>query len=154
MTTLPGTPDRFRRIDSTRRSRFAVVAQQPLEMILVRQLASYLAVPIWVTDDTGNLIFYNEPAENLVGASFEEVGPINADRLADMFKTTDLEGNPVETSGLALARALNSRSPAHGTIRFSGVDDVSHDIEVVAVPITGQGDRFLGVMVTFWEVGG
>lgn len=127
---------------------------QPLEMILVRQLASYLAVPIWVTDHEGNLVYYNEPAEELLGVSFEDAGPINAERLATMFRTTDLDGNPLGPNELTVSRSLSSRAPAHGDLRFSGFDGVVRTIEVTAIPITGQGDRFLGVMVTFWEKGG
>ena len=127
------------------------MAQQPLEMILVRQLASYLAVPIWVADHEGNLVYYNEPAEKLLGVSFEDAGPINAERLATMFQATDLEGNPLQPEDLAVSRSLMGRAPTHGSLRFSGFDGVTRAIEVTAIPITGQGDRFLGVMVTFWE---
>lgn len=125
---------------------------QPLEMILVRQLASYLAVPIWVNDHDGNLVYYNEPAEKLVGVSFEDAGPINAERLTTMFRATDLDGNPMAAEDLTVSRALISRAPTHGNLRFSGLDGVTRKIEVTAIPITGQGDRFLGVMVTFWEM--
>ncbi len=33
------------------------MAQQPLEMILVRQLAGYLFVPVLVVDTTGTVVF-------------------------------------------------------------------------------------------------
>ncbi len=128
------------------------MAAQPMEMILVKQLASYLAVPIWVTDADGNLVYYNPPAERLVGASFDEVGVINAEALPQVFKTTDFEGNPIDSSDLSVARALATKSPAHGALRFWGLNQVARDVEVTAIPITGQGDRFLGVMVTFWEI--
>ena len=51
-------------------------AQQPVEMILLRQVASYLTIPIWMMDSDGNLVFYNEPAETLLGIQFDEVGPV------------------------------------------------------------------------------
>ena len=129
------------------------MAQQPLEMILVRQLASYLAVPIWVTDQVGNLVYYNEPAEVLLGMSFEDAGPINAERIPDMFRATALDGTPLPAEELTLSVALSTRAPAHGSLRFSGLDGVSRAVEVTAIPITGQGERFLGAMVTFWEIG-
>lgn len=130
-----------------------MVAQQPLEMILVRQLASYLAVPIWVTDQVGNLIYYNEPAELLLGMSFEDAGPIDAERIPDMFRATALDGTPLAAGDLPLSMALSTKAPAHGSLRFSGLDGATRAIEVTAIPITGQGERFLGVMVTFWEIG-
>jgi hypothetical protein len=42
-----------------------------VELILMRQLASYLAMPILLFDPAGNLLFYNEPAEALVGRRFD-----------------------------------------------------------------------------------
>ncbi len=37
------------------------MAQQPIEMILLHQWASYMAIPIGVIDVEGNLVYYNEP---------------------------------------------------------------------------------------------
>src|SRR5262245_2901198 len=53
-------------------------AQQSVEMILVRQLASYLFVPVLVVDTTGTFIFYNEPAERILGVRFDEPGGIDS----------------------------------------------------------------------------
>jgi PAS domain-containing protein len=44
--------------------------QLEIEMILMRQLASYLAMPIFIVDPVGNLVFYNEPAESILGRRF------------------------------------------------------------------------------------
>ena len=41
--------------------------QKDIELILMRQLANYLAVPILVVDSAGTLLFYHEPAEGLLG---------------------------------------------------------------------------------------
>ena len=43
------------------------VAQKPLEIILMRQLASYLAMPIFLVDPRGDMLFYNERAEAILG---------------------------------------------------------------------------------------
>ncbi len=48
--------------------------QQEIEMILARQLASYLVMPIFVVDPAGTLVFYNEPAEPILGRRFDETG--------------------------------------------------------------------------------
>src|SRR5262249_20492003 len=56
-------------------------AQQSVEMILVRQLASYLFVPVLVFDTTGTVIFYNEPAERILGVRFEETGRIDREEV-------------------------------------------------------------------------
>ena len=51
--------------------------QQELEMILARQLASYLAIPIGIMDLQGTLLFYNEPVERILGVRFEETGKMS-----------------------------------------------------------------------------
>lgn len=125
--------------------------QQPVEMILLRQLASYLALPIWMMDADGNLVFYNEPAESLLGIQFDDAGPLHAEELAEMFRTTDREGNPLKDEDLPVVAAFARRQPAHGELRFCGMDGVWRDVEISAMPIEGQGQRFLGVFATFWE---
>jgi PAS domain-containing protein len=67
--------------------------QQEIEMILVRQLASYLAMPIFVVDPQGTLVFYNEPAELLLGRRFEETGEMSiADRCPSVAPRLDVRG--------------------------------------------------------------
>lgn len=131
-----------------------MAAQKPVEMILLRQVASYLMVPIWMMDEQGNLLYYNEPAEKLLGVTFDDAGPINAAQLAEMFRATDLEGNPIEDSGLPVVAALTSRAPASGEIRFCGFDGIWRDVDIWAMPVQGQAGRFLGVFATFWETEG
>ena len=38
------------------------MAELPMEMILARQFASCLTMPIFLVDPSGNLLFFNEPA--------------------------------------------------------------------------------------------
>src|SRR5439155_856752 len=42
---------------------FKIVLQKQVEIILMRQLASYLTLPVFVVDPEGNLLYYNPPAE-------------------------------------------------------------------------------------------
>jgi PAS domain-containing protein len=125
--------------------------QQPIEMILLRQLASYLTIAIWMMDRDGNLVYYNEPAERLLGVTFDDAGPIHSDQLSDLFRVTDLEGNPLPDTGLPIIQVLNKQHPEHGRVRFCGMDGVWRDVEIAAMPIEGQASRFLGVFATFWE---
>jgi len=63
--------------------------QQPLGLILLRQLASYLTVPMWIMDHDGNLLYYNDAAEGLLGVRFDDAGAISAEDLASRFEVTD-----------------------------------------------------------------
>ena len=128
------------------------MTSQAVEVILLRQLASYLGMPVWLMDDEGNLLFYNAAAEPMIGRPFADTGPIRADDLADLFVTTRENGEPLPNEELPVVIALGQRKPAHGRLRFQSFDGASHLIDLTALPITGQGDRHLGVVVVFWEV--
>jgi len=127
------------------------MAQQPVELILLKQWASYLALPVWLIDHSGNLLYYNEPAEGLLGVRFEEAGEINADQLAERFQTTALDGNPFPNEELPIVVALVQRVPNHATLRVRAFDGVWRDLAITAFPVEGQGGRHLGAVAMFWE---
>lgn len=128
--------------------------QQPLEMIILRQLASYLTIPMWMMDDAGDLIFYNEPAEALLGVQFDDVGPIRAEQLVGMWQVTDRDGELLPEAEFPVVAALTRQVAGHRAVRFQSKDGEWRDVEVTAIPIEGQGKRFLGVLAMFWEVEG
>jgi PAS domain S-box-containing protein len=128
------------------------VPQQPVELILLRQLASYLAIPMWMMDESGNLIYYNEPAEGLLGVRFDDVGPIRAEQLVGKWQVQKLDGSTLPDEDFPVGVALSKRMPVHRAIRFRGLDGAWRAVEVTAIPIQGQGERFHGVLATFWEV--
>jgi len=128
------------------------MAQQSVEMILVRQLASYLFVPVLVVDTTGTVVFYNEPAERILGVRFEETGridPEEADRLIEL--SDDPTAGP-DDDGPPLVTALQQRRPAHARrwLLRRG-DRVRLQVELTAFPVIDQEDRLLGAVAMFWE---
>jgi PAS domain-containing protein len=127
------------------------VDQAPVELILLKHWASYMATPIWIMDATGDLLFYNEPAEQILGKRFDEAGEINAKAISELFETSDVDGSPLENHALPVVVALTKRTPAHRRIRFKTLDQAWREIEIAAVPIEGQGNRHLGAMAMFWE---
>lgn len=68
------------------------MAQKPIEVILTRQLASSLAMPIFLVDEDGVLVFYNEPAERVLGMRFEETGEMPANEWATLRDPKDAMG--------------------------------------------------------------
>ena len=127
-------------------------AQHPVEMILVRQLASYLFVPVVVFDTTGTVVFYNEPAERILGVRFEETGRIDreeADRLVEL--TDDPDAGP-EDSERPLDAALQQRRPAYARRwLLRRADRVRLQVELTVFPIIDHEERLLGAMAMFWE---
>ena len=122
-----------------------------VEMILARQLASFLALPIFLVDPQGTLIYYNEPAENVLGVRFEETGEMPAAVWAALFRPFDEHGKQVTPEMLPLMIAVMTHSPAHSTFWIHSLDHQSRRIEVTAIPVIGQSERFLGAMAIFWE---
>ncbi len=128
--------------------------QKEIEAILARQLASYLAMPIFIVDPQGTLIFYNEPAEKILGRRFEDTGEMPVAEWSTIFKPTDETGAPLAPETLPLVIALKERRPAHRSLRIYGLDGVLRQIEVTAFPLIGQAERYLGAVAIFWEIEG
>jgi PAS domain-containing protein len=127
------------------------MSQQEIEVILSRHLAECLAMPIFIVNPEGDLIFYNEPAEVILGQSYNETGMMPAKEWSTIFQPFDAEGNPLSPDDLPLIIALKEHHPAHKVFNIHGKDGVLREIEVTAFPLIGQADRFLGALAIFWE---
>lgn len=128
------------------------VPQQEVELILLRQLATRLVMPIFIVDVAGNLVFYNEPAERILGRRFEESGVMAAGEWAAAWAPADDAGTPIPAAQLPLSVALNEGHPSHRQFSIRAFDGVVRRIEAVAIPLAGTG-RKLGAAVMFWEAG-
>jgi PAS domain-containing protein len=126
--------------------------QQEIEVILMRQLASYLAMPVLLVDAEGNIVYYNEPAETLVGRRFDEAGAMPKEVWSTVFRIRDERGAPIPADALPLMIALRDRLPVHRRLQMTGLDGISRVIESTAFPLEGQGGRHLGAVAIFWSV--
>lgn len=122
-----------------------------LEIILSRQLADALSIPIFITDAEGNLLFYNEPAEEILGKRFEETGEMSVEVWSKMFKPMDIDGSPLPPERLPLVRTITHQYPAHGEMYIQSLKGERNKISVTAYPIIGRPDRFLGAVAIFWK---
>ena len=122
-----------------------------IELILARQLAGYLAVPIVIIDPSGTVIFYNEPAERILGRRFDEGGPIPPGQWTAAFEFRDESGNLVPTKEMPLATALRTRKLAYLNVSMRGLDGTRHRISEVGIPLVGNGRRFVGVLAFLFE---
>jgi PAS domain-containing protein len=127
------------------------MAQQEIEVILFRQLASCLAMPILLVDPAGTLIYYNEPAEVLLGQRFEETGAMPVNEWAKSFHPTDRDGAPLAGGRLPLVRALTRHRAEHSELWIQGMDGVRRHLSVTSLPLDGQAGRRLGAVALFWE---
>jgi PAS domain-containing protein len=124
-----------------------------LEMILMRQLASHLALPILIVDPNGDLLYFNEAAEPILGRRFDETGTIRRGEWTTMFKPVDDDGAPLTRENQPLFLATQERRPSHQTSWIEGLDGVRRHIEGIAFPLLGQGGRMIGAAGIFWETG-
>jgi PAS domain-containing protein len=128
------------------------VPQRGIEIILTRQLASYLSVPILIVDPVGDLVYFNESAEPILGRRFEETGMIRRGEWSQLFQPTDDDGTPVEREQQPLFIATMHQRPAYRRSWIRGLDGMNRQIEGIAFPLRGLGQRFLGAVGVFWEV--
>jgi len=126
--------------------------ENEIELILTRQLASYLSMPILVVDPQGDLLFFNESAEPILGCRFEETGVIRRGEWSAMFKPTNHDGSPLPREQQPLFIATERRRPAYRRSWIRGLDGVNRLIEGIAFPLQGAEGRFLGAVGVFWEV--
>jgi PAS domain-containing protein len=128
------------------------MSQHEIEVILARQLAEYLAMAIFIVDPAGDLLYYNEPAEAVLGSRYVETGPMPASEWSTVFKPMDQDGKAILPEELPLMIAMTKLHPAHKTFWIEGLDNAMRQIEVTAFPLLAQADRFLGAIAIFWEV--
>ncbi len=123
----------------------------PIEIILSRQLADCLSMPVFITDTVGNLIFYNEPAENLLGTRFEETGEMKVETWGTIFKPKDEDGNVMPPENLPLVRTLKDQYPYHKSFWIESMKGNTEKISVTSYPIIGRAGNFVGAVAIFWE---
>ena len=94
----------------------------PIQIILTRQLAAYLSVPHFLVDPKGNLLFYNEPAEAILGRRFDETGEIPLEEWWSAFTRSDDEGKPMQPEDHPLMITLTEKRPTYKRYRTRGLN--------------------------------
>ena len=128
------------------------MSQQEVEVILARHLAENLALPIFIVDPEGNLLFFNEPAEAVLGLRFGDTGLMPASEWSTMFEPVDQDGKPIPPEEIPLVIAMNHSHPAHRVFWISDLNKNIRHIELTAFPIIGQSGRISAAVAIFWEV--
>ena len=127
------------------------VEHQPLLLIQARNLITNLALPAFLTDPDGRLLFFNDAAAAVLGRRFEEVGQIPQEEWARDIGPFDDEGRPLAVDSLPLAVALREGHPAQGRFHARFDERGLHEVEVSALPLL-EPDFYEGALVVFWPV--
>ena len=125
---------------------------KPIQIILARQLASSLAMPILIVDTEGTLIYYNEPAEGILDQRFEETGEMAADVWSVPFAVADENRNPLAQEDRPMMMALAERKPNSRTIWMRTPQRDWRHVNITAFPLIGETGQFLGAAMIFWEI--
>ena len=127
------------------------MAQLPVELILMRQLASYLATPLFLVGPEGELLFYNEAAEGVLGYRFDEAVELPLAQWVRAFPLFEVEtGKPLAVENIPVVRALKERDPVHGSLLYEHPGGERLPVVVTAFPLVGQGGKVLGAAAIFW----
>lgn len=125
--------------------------QQSLVLILARELADNLATPLFLVDRQGDVLFYNEPAEVVLGRSFAEAATMSRTEWVEAFPTQDLEGRTLGLRELPLIRTLIDRRPHRRRVCLRALDGAERTLTVHAYPLLARTEELLGAMAFFWE---
>ncbi len=122
-----------------------------IEIILSRQLADCLTVPVFIVNPEGTLIFYNEPAEQILGKKFQDTGAMSVGDWGTSFFPHDEDGKDIPPEELPLVQTINNKVPAHKTFWIKALNGKSTKISVTSIPIIGRSKNFSGAMAIFWD---
>src|SRR4029079_8757774 len=98
----------------------------------------------------GDLLFFNEAAEQLLGQRFDDVGSISLGDARRTLSFRDLEGHELTLDQTPLLVALRERRSVHRLLRINALDGRDHDIEVTAFPLLSGGGHLIGGVAMFW----
>ena len=128
--------------------------RRPLPLVLARELAANVATAYLVLDSEGALVFFNERAERIVGATPSELGEMPEDVWRSRFRVERPDGTPVASEETPSARARRERRPVQDTLVYTWADGRRTTLSVTATPLLGGGEEVLGVFMLFWELNG
>jgi len=126
-------------------------AHKSLPVILAREFASNLATPLAVIDEEGTLVFFNEPAERIIGQTHAELGDLSEEEWRARFQAERRDGTQISADEMPTSVARRLRRPAHETLHFTMLDGQQRTLSVTAIPMLGREQDVAGVVVVFWE---
>jgi len=128
----------------------AADTQQPLDLILARNLMSVLETPSFLVDDGGVIVFFNEAAGTMLGKRFEETGRMPRGQWNEI-GPVDASGELIDSAELPLSIALRDGRASHARFHVRTDQEGVVEVETSAVPLVSGGD-FHGALVLFWPV--
>ena len=130
----------------------ADAGQLPIELILIRQVTSYLDTPTFLVGAAGDLLFFNEAAEPLLGLRFDDVGELSMDEWLHAFHPSDQAGHPIPHEAVNLVVALREGRVVQDALFITGADGGRRAITATAFPLRRPTGELLGAVALFWPL--
>lgn len=127
--------------------------QKNLVLILARGLADEVASAMFLVDAEGTLVYFNDPAAQILGRSFGETGEIKMQEWSTAFMPQSTDGKPLDPDALPLVVAVKHRRISHRAFRIQGADGEWREIAATALPLFAGQREFVGALAIFWENG-
>lgn len=119
---------------------------RPLELILARQWAALLSVPVLLFDEAGQLVYFNDAAGLVLGRSFAEAGDMERLEWEAALLMEDESGAALQPTATPLGSCLDSGLPAQGTVSLRGMDGHPRRVTITALPVWGLAGTKLGAI--------
>ncbi len=129
-----------------------MASPKPIQIILARQLASSLDMPILLVDTAATLIYYNEPAEAILGLHFDETGEMPAEDWSRQFALEDDARNPIPLENRPVMLAISEGRPISRAVWMRCAQREWRYLNITVYPLIGEGGQFLGAQMIFWEI--
>src|SRR2546422_1242193 len=124
--------------------------EQPLELILARNLISIISIAALLVDSEGRIVFFNEAAAEIIGAPFEEIGVLEQDEWSARYGPFGADGEPLSPDDLPLTIAVRESRPAYGHFAVRA-ESGSLEVEASALPLSGPAG-YHGAIIVFWPL--
>ena len=123
-----------------------------IEIILNRQMADSFTIPVFITDTAGNLIFYNKPAEVVLGKEYEETGEMPVEVWSTIFTPMEETGKIIPPEELPLVKTLHNCQPYHKSFWIKSLTGELEKIALTSYPIQNNASKFIGAVAIFWKL--
>ena len=124
--------------------------QKSIVLILARELASKLSTAAFVTDERGGLVYYNEAAEELLGATLAETAALPARDWRALLRRA---ARRYADAGRRDAGHDRAGRPAHDELCVTTEDGARRRLLVTALPLFAHADELVGVLIVFGRDG-
>ncbi len=123
-----------------------------IELILMRQLASCLSMPILLSDGRGELVYVNEPAEQLLGITVGDSDTLSMQELADQLSMRGGNGAPLSHDELPNRAALLSGRVVQRRVQVRASDGRNLWLDATVFPLISPVGESVGIVSLYWEV--